>query len=80
MSDITTLALGAVAWAMAIPAVKIAGQGVAAEPSDKLMNKSLALAVGLGIAYSTTPLVSWLMGWETPNEKVRGIALVRDNY
>ena len=76
MSDIQTLVLGAAAWCMAIPAVKIAGNGVASEPSDKFMNKSLAVAVGVGIAYSTTPLLSWIMGWETPNEKVRGIALV----
>lgn len=70
------MAVGAVAWAMAIQPVKLVGRAVASERSDKYANKGMALVVGLGIAYSTTPLLSKLLGWKTPSEKVRGIALV----
>ncbi|CAB9516179.1 expressed unknown protein [Seminavis robusta] len=72
IADLTTMAAGATAWAMAIPAVKIAGNGVATG-SDT--NKGLALLVGIGIAYATTPLLSLVLGWKTASEKVRGVAL-----
>ena len=72
-SDLTTMIAGATAWAMAIPAVKFAGNAVATGGNG---SKALALVVGVGIAWSTTPLMSMLMGWKTPNQKVRGIALV----
>jgi hypothetical protein len=74
-SDLVTMIVGASAWAMAIPAVKIAGKGVVTGQST---GKCLALIAGLGIAYATTPLLSMLMGWKTPNQKVRGVALVSD--
>lgn len=74
MSDLTTIAAGATGWALAIPAAKIAGQGVAA---GRPTNQVLALVVGVGIAYGTTPLLSKLLNWRTPGQKVRGVALVR---
>ena len=73
--DMFTMALGAGAWAVAIPAVKIAGTSVANEPTGENTTKVLACVVGVGIAYITTPLLSYIRNWKTSNEKVRGIAL-----
>jgi len=72
-SDLTTMIVGAAAWTVAIPAVKVAGNGVTTGGNG---SKVLALLVGFVIAWSTTPLLSMLMGWKTPNQKVRGVALV----
>jgi hypothetical protein len=72
ISDLTTMAVGAVGWAAAIPAVKMAGAGVAAGGAGE---KSLALVIGVGIAAATTPLLSYLLQWQTPHERVRGVAL-----
>lgn len=72
-NDLITMAVGASAWVLVIPAVRIAGRGVATGES---MEKGLALLVGIGISYSTTPLLSKLLGWRTSNQKVRGVALV----
>ncbi|KAL7560103.1 hypothetical protein ACA910_005359 [Epithemia clementina (nom. ined.)] len=76
------MAAGATAWALAIPVVQIAGRGITpatmgAGRGGEILSgaKILALLVGMGVAYSTTPLLSALMGWKTPSEKVRGIAL-----
>jgi hypothetical protein len=71
-SDATTFALGAVAWAAAIPAVQWAGPLVA---NGGTTGKIIALVVGTAIAASTTPLLARLMGWRTSQERVRGIAL-----
>lgn len=65
--------VGATGWAMVIPAVKIAGQAVVKEGKQ---NKVLAMAFGVGLAYVTTPLLSIVLGWSSPVEKVRGVALV----
>ena len=70
--DVKTLAVGAAAWSMAIYPVKIAGHGVATGGTN---HKALAVVVGVGIAYATTPLLSALMGWKTQYARVRGIAL-----
>jgi hypothetical protein len=35
----------------------------------------VALVVGAGIAAATTPLLSSIMGWQTRQQRVRGIAL-----
>ena len=72
ISDLQSLAVGAAGWAVAIPAVKIAGSGVANGGTNE---KALALVVGIGIASCTTPLLSYIMSWKTPHERVRGIAL-----
>lgn len=72
-NDWLTVAAGATAWAIAIPAVRIAGNGVVTGGS---LGKGLALIAGVGIAYVTTPILSMLLGWKTRHEKVRGVALV----
>ena len=74
-SDLTTCVVGAIGWALAIPAVKLAGSGVS---SGVAAHKALAIAADIGIAYFTTPLLASLMGWKSPEEKVRGVALVRN--
>ena len=71
--DIKTMVLGAIGWTVAIPAVKIAGSAVATPSSNG--NKIMAVLVGIGIAASTTPILSFVRGWKTPTEKVRGVAL-----
>ena len=74
-SDLLAMIAGATGWAVAIPAVQIAGNAVVTAPSAN--NKALALLVGIGIAYGTTPLLSKLLAWKTSTQKVRGVALVR---
>ena len=71
--DMKALAAGVMAWTVAIPAVKIAGNGVAS--NEGYFAKIVALGVGAGIAACTTPLLGSMMGWRTSNERVRGIAL-----
>jgi hypothetical protein len=71
--DIMTVIAGAAGWTCAIPAVKVAGRAVA--NSDSFGTKVAAILVGVGIAYGTTPLMSHIMDWKTPERKVRGIAL-----
>jgi hypothetical protein len=73
--DLTTMAAGAMGWAAAVPAVKVAGASVARSGGSFTVMGG-ALVVGIGIAYVTTPLLSYLLDWKTPNEKVRGVALV----
>ncbi|KAG7368403.1 hypothetical protein IV203_031146 [Nitzschia inconspicua] len=72
-SDLLTLAAGAGAWAVAIVPVKTVGSFCA--NSDGPSNNIIAMALGVGIAYATTPIMSFLLGWTTPYQKVRGIAL-----
>ena len=82
--DMTIMAVGAAAWACAVPAVQMAGRGLMASSSHTssskdefgfLVSRAAALLVGIGIAAGTTPLLSYLLHWQTPSEKVRGIAL-----
>jgi ethanolamine transporter EutH len=77
--DLKIIAAGALGWTIAIPAVQIAGQGVAVtalESSDNKMGaKVIAVVVGVGIAAATTKLLSTVMGWTTQYERVRGVAL-----
>ncbi len=79
VDDFKTLVAGAVAWALAIPPVMIAGNAVVAtdgtNPKDLVVNKIIALVVGVGISGATTPALSYVMGWTSPSQKVRGIAL-----
>jgi hypothetical protein len=72
-SDIITLAAGVGAWGIAILPVKAVGDFCA--KSDGPANKIVAMGLGVGIAYFTTPLMSYFLGWTTPYQKVRGIAL-----
>ena len=71
--DIKALGMGALAWSLAVPAVKIAGSACAV--ADPTTNQYISLVFGAGLAVITTPLLSRLMGWSTPHERVRGIAL-----
>jgi hypothetical protein len=71
--DVMTLIAGAAGWTCAIPAVQATGLAVA--NSDSIGTKMAVILVGVGIAYGTTPLVSYVMGWNTSERKVRGIAL-----
>jgi type IV secretory pathway VirB2 component (pilin) len=70
--DITTMIAGAAAWMCAIPAVQVAGRSVAKGGTG---TKVGAVVAGVIIAYGTTPLLSYLFGWKTAHQKVRGIAL-----
>jgi hypothetical protein len=72
-SDLITVAAGAAAWSLAIVPVKSVGAFCA--NSDVVANKIFAMLLGVGIAYSTTPIMSFLLGWTTPYQKVRGVAL-----
>jgi len=80
-SDLSIMAVGAAAWALAIPAVQAAGRGVGSyrEASHDrvpyLVVRSGALIVGAGIAAVTPPMLSYLLCWKTSTEKVRGVAL-----
>lgn len=71
VNDLKTMAAGAAAWAIAVPAVRFAGSACTSSEA----NRYAAVVAGVGIAYATTPLLSKLMKWKTPSEKVRGIAL-----
>lgn len=78
VDDVKSIVAGLVAWTAAIVPVKIAGNAVVdtqKSGNDMMMNKIVAVVVGVGIAGATTPLMSYLMGWKTPSQKVRGIAL-----
>lgn len=71
-SDVNAMIAGSVAWAVAVPAVMWVGP-LTAEGGNT--GKAVALVVGVGIAAATTPLVSSIMGWQTREQRVRGIAL-----
>lgn len=70
--DIVTMIAGAAAWTCAIPAVQFAGCSVAKGGTGV---KLAAVLAGVGIAYGTTPILAYLLGWKTAESKVRGIAL-----
>jgi len=74
-SDLIALAAGAGRWKIAILAVKSVGVFIAQDGGEKTENKAIAIVIGVGIAYMTTPLLSRCLGWKTPGEKVRGVAL-----
>jgi hypothetical protein len=86
VEDVKSIIAGMVAWLVAIPPVMIAGNAVSAvvdptatttKGSDGrlVLNRAAAVVVGVGIAKVTTPALSYIMGWTTPSQKVRGIAL-----
>jgi hypothetical protein len=70
--DLKSIGIGVIAWSLAVPAVKYAGDAVV---KGGQVTKVVALAFGGGLAASTTPLLSYIMGWKTPHSRVRGIAL-----
>jgi type IV secretory pathway VirB2 component (pilin) len=72
-SDLITLAAGGAAWTLAIVPVKSVGAFCA--NGDGPANKMLAMILGVGIAYYATPILSFVLGWTTPYQKVRGVAL-----
>jgi len=73
--DLKSLGIGAIAWSLAVPAVKFAGDAVAKEKGSGNTAKIGAVVFGACLAASTTPLLSYIMGWKTPHSRVRGIAL-----
>lgn len=77
VDDFKSLVAGVVAWVLAVPPVTVVGHAVVAinDEQDKTANKIGALVVGVVVAGATTPLLSYVMGWKTPSQKVRGVAL-----
>ena len=71
--DMMAIVVGGAAWGAAIPAVILAGRYTTI--SSSTTNKIIAVGLGAGIAYITTPALSYLCGWESRAERVRGIAL-----
>jgi len=71
MEDAKTLIAGAAAWACAVPVVRFAGPLIARGGGPRLA----ALALCGAIALSTTPVVSYILGWRSRAERMRGIAL-----
>jgi len=71
LEDVKIMVLGALGWAAAVPVVKMAGSSSAKSSTNKL----IGYGVGAGISLITTPLLSSLLGWESPHERVRGVAL-----
>jgi len=70
--DLKSLAVGVVAWTAVIPAVKAVGSFCA---NGGTKEKLIAVALGVAVAASTTPILSRLLGWRTREQRVRGIAL-----
>jgi hypothetical protein len=84
INDFKLMAAGAIAWTVAIPAVRIAGNALVGSTGDgstegtddnKSTAKVGAVFVGVAIAVGTVKFLPYIMGWTTPYEKVRGIAL-----
>lgn len=75
VQDAKTIVAGAAVWRIAIPIVKIAGKAVADNKSAFSAKKVAVWGLIAGISSVTTPLFAAVLGWQTPNEKVRGIAL-----
>ncbi len=71
--DIKAVVAGAAGWAAAIPIVMYAGPR--SNEASSAGAKAAALALGVGIAAVTTPTLSYLLGWKTREEKLRGVAL-----
>ena len=70
--DVKLLVVGAAAWAAAVPLVKFAGPIVAnGGPAAKIG----MVAFGVGLAACTTPLLSYVLGWRSREERTRGIAI-----
>jgi hypothetical protein len=72
-SDLITIATGVAGWSLAIVPVKSVGAFCGG--GDGPANKIFAMTLGVGIAYCTTPILSFVLGWTTPYQKVRGVAL-----
>ena len=71
-TDVKSIGVGVLAWAAAVPVVFLAGPVVAKGGTGTKLGM---LGVGLGIAVATTPLLSYLLGWNSRSDRVRGIAL-----
>lgn len=71
-NDIATYGAGVAAWTLAIVPVKWIGNVTA---TGEVGNKVFAVVLGTLIAYGTTPIMSYMMGWKTQYERVRGIAI-----
>lgn len=70
--DFMAVVAGVLAWAVAIPAVQLAGNWIANGGTGSQIG---ALIFGVAIAAATTPLLSRILGWKTRDARIRGIAL-----
>ena len=70
--DLVAIGAGIVVWGAVIPLVRAVARA-SVSPSPAVTTGLLGLHVG--IAYATTPILSSLLKWNTPTDKVRGIAL-----
>lgn len=70
--DLIAIGAGVVVWGAVIPLVRVVARA-SVSPSPAVATGLLGLHVG--IAYATTPILSSLLRWNTPADKVRGIAL-----
>lgn len=71
-NDGIALLAGAGAWTAVIPLVKYAGEACTNGGAN---TKIFFLAFGVGLAWVTTPLLSYILGWKTRDARIRGIAL-----
>jgi hypothetical protein len=73
--DSKALLVGGIAWVCVIPLVRGIGRYTAARTSNRDTRKAIGMGAGVIVAAVTTPLISAMLGWETREEKTRGIAL-----
>mmetsp|Transcript_44900 Transcript_44900/g.105353 ORF Transcript_44900/g.105353 Transcript_44900/m.105353 type:complete len:124 (-) Transcript_44900:210-581(-) len=71
--DVKAMVGGALGWGAAIPAVILAGR--VTTPESGTTGKVATVAFGVALAVATTPLLSYLLGWKTQPERIRGVAL-----
>jgi hypothetical protein len=80
VQDLSTMAVGALAWTAAIVPVKLAGSACADDDAvvrkgRNAFHRGVCVLVGIALAAVTTPAMAYLCGWKTPHERVRGIAI-----
>jgi cytochrome c biogenesis protein CcdA len=82
LQDLSTMAVGALAWTAAIVPVKLAGSACAADDDAVVrrkgrdaFNRGVCVLFGIALAAVTTPALSYLCGWKTSHDRVRGIAI-----
>jgi hypothetical protein len=73
--DAKALLIGGIGWVGVIPLVRGIGRYTAARTNNQDTRKAIGMGAGVIIAAVTTPLISSVLGWETTEEKTRGIAL-----
>jgi hypothetical protein len=73
--DAKALLAGGIAWVCVIPIVRGVGRYTGAQTNDQGTRKAIGMGAGVIVAAATTPFVGAVLGWETSEEKTRGIAL-----